>query len=81
MHRLIALAFSILLALGVTQSYAQSPKGTWLGDRVGIKFHPSGQNLAYDKPAATVHPKLPEHSQKMAPGVYQIAERVYLAYD
>jgi len=36
--------------------------------------------MAYDKPAKTVHPKLTEHSRKMVPGVYQVAERVYLAY-
>jgi alkyl sulfatase BDS1-like metallo-beta-lactamase superfamily hydrolase len=36
--------------------------------------------MAYDKPSPTVHPKLTEHSQKMVPGVYQVAERVYLAY-
>ncbi len=43
-------------------------------------FHASGKNIAYDKPSPTVHPKLTEHSQKMVPGVYQVADRVYLAY-
>ena len=64
----------------VNGAYAQSPKGTWHGERTGVKFYPSGQNMAYDKPAKTVHPKLTEHSQKMVPGVYQVAESVYLAY-
>lgn len=59
---------------------AQSPEGTWHGERTGIKFYPSGENLAYDKPAPTIHPKLTEHSQKMVPGVYQVAEKVFLAY-
>jgi len=61
-------------------SYAQSPEGTWHGERTGVKFYPSGENIAFDKPAPTVHPKLTEHSQKMVPGVYQVAENVYLAY-
>jgi alkyl sulfatase BDS1-like metallo-beta-lactamase superfamily hydrolase len=61
-------------------AYAQSPEGTWHGERTGVKFYQSGPNLAYDKPAPTVHPKLTEHSQKMVPGVYQVADRVYLAY-
>ncbi len=45
-----------------------------------MKFFPSGENIAYDKPAATVHPKLTEHSRKMVPGVYQVADSVYMAY-
>jgi len=64
----------------VNDAYAQSPEGTWHGERVGVKFYPSGQNMAYDKPAKTVHPKLTEHSRKMVPGVYQVADKVYLAY-
>ncbi len=58
----------------------QLPKGTWHGEKSGVKFFPSGKNIAYDKPAATVNPKLTEHSQKMVPGVYQVADSVYLAY-
>ncbi len=69
-----------LLLIGANPLAAQSPEGTWHGDRAGVKFHPSGENMAYDKPAATVHPKLTEHSQKMVPGVYQVAGSVYLAY-
>ena len=65
---------------GSNLAHAQSPEGTWHGERDGVTFYPSGENLAYDKPAATVHPKLTEHSQKMVPGVYQVAENVYLAY-
>jgi len=60
--------------------FGQSPEGIWHGDRTGIKFYPSGQNIAYDKPANTVHPKLTQHSQKMVPGIYQVANNVYLAY-
>ncbi len=59
---------------------AQSQEGTWHGERTGVKFYPSGKNIAYDKPANTVNPKLTEHSQKMVPGVYQIADSVYMAY-
>jgi len=59
---------------------AQTPPGTWHGEREGVEFFPSGVNLAYDKPAATIHPRLTEHSQKMVPGVYKVAENVYLAY-
>jgi len=66
--------------IGANLVLAQSPDGTWHGERSGVKFYPSGQNIAYDKPAATVHPKLTEHSQKMVPGVYQVADSVYLAY-
>ena len=58
----------------------ESPPGTWHGEREGVVFHQSGENLAYDKPAPTIHPRLTEHSQKMVPGVYQVAENVYLAY-
>jgi len=69
-----------LVCFTVSSVYAQSPEGTWHGEREGVKFYPSGENLAYDKPSRTVHPKLTEHSQKMVPGVYQVAEDVYLAY-
>ncbi len=64
----------------VSTAPAQSPEGTWHGEREGVVFHPSGQTMAYDQPSATVHPKLTEHSQKMVPGVYQVADSVYLAY-
>ena len=70
----------LLMTLCSILAHAQSPEGTWHGERAGVKFHPSGQNIAYDKPSATVHPKLTEHSQKMVPGVYQVADSVYLAY-
>lgn len=53
--------FTILL-LNSISVYAQSPEGTWHGEREGVVFHQSGKNLAYDKPAPTVHPKLTEHS-------------------
>ena len=59
---------------------AQSPAGTWHGEREGVEFFPSGENLAYDRPAPTIHPRLTEHSQKMLPGVYKVAANVYLAY-
>jgi len=70
----------LFLITSTTTVFGQSPVGTWHGEREGVKFYPSGENLAYDKPAPTVHPKLTEHSQKMVPGVYQVAESVYLAY-
>ena len=59
---------------------AQSPPGTWHGERTGVEFFPLGENIAYDKPAPTIHPRLTEHSQKMVPGVYKVADNVYLAY-
>ncbi len=74
------LVSTTLLLIGANPLTAQSPEGTWHGERTGVKFYPSGQNMAYDKPAATVHPKLTEHSQKMVPGVYRVADSVYLAY-
>ncbi len=49
-----------------------SPEGTWHGKKAGVKFYPSGENLAYDQPVPTVHPTLTGHSQKMVPGVYQV---------
>ncbi len=73
----IATIASMVLAY---PALGQSQEGTWHGERAGVKFHPSGQNIAYDKPAKTIHPKLTEHSQKMVPGVYQVADSVYLAY-
>jgi len=38
-----------------------------------------GKNLADDKPAPTVHPRMTEHSRKMAQQVYKIADNVYSA--
>ncbi len=73
-------ALGLLMTLGSSLALAQSPQGTWHGDRDGVRFFPSGENLAYDRPAPTVHPDLTEHSRKMVPGVYQVAESVYLAY-
>ncbi len=37
-------------------------------------------NRAYDKPAPTIHPRLTEHSQKMAKKVYKVTDGYYLAY-
>ena len=70
----------VLITAGALPSFAQSPEGTWHGERTGVEFFPYGENLAYDEPAPTVHPDLTAHSQKMVPGVYRVAERVYLAY-
>ena len=75
---LAAIGFLLMSVVPVTS--AQSPPGTWHGEREGVRFFPSGENLAYDRPAPTVHPDLTAHSQKMVPGVYQVAENVYLAY-
>lgn len=36
-------------------------------------------NRAYDKSAPTVHPKLTEHSKKMAQKIYEVADGYYLA--
>jgi len=77
-YSLVAVASTFLISS--VNVDAQSPEGTWHGERDGVTFFPSGDNIAYDKAAATVHPKLTEHSQKMVPGVYQVAENVYLAY-
>ncbi len=79
MNKLLGVSL-LLLTMGASPLYAQNPEGTWHGERAGVRFHPSGENIAYDKPAPTVHPKLTEHSQKMVPGVYQVADSVYLAY-
>jgi len=37
-------------------------------------------NLAYEKAAPTIHPKLTEHSKKMKKKIYQISDNCYLAY-
>ena len=76
--RTVDLVLLLLVCVGL--GTAQTPEGIWHGEREGVKFYPSGENLAYDKPSPTVHPKLTEHSQKMVPGVYQVADSVYLAY-
>ena len=55
----------VSLLMGTSPLFAQSPEGTWHGERAGVRFHPSGENIAYDKPAPTVHPELTKHSQKM----------------
>ena len=70
----------VSVLMGTSPLLAQIPEGTWHGDREGVEFFPSGQNLAYDKPAPTIHPELTKHSQKMVPGVYKVADSVYLAY-
>ena len=56
----------------------KNPGRTWHGERVGAKFYLSGENIASDKPAATVHLKLTEHSQKMVPdgGRWERAGRI-----
>ncbi len=36
-------------------------------------------NLAYDKPAPTIHPALTEHSKKMVQKVYKVVDNYYLA--
>ncbi len=46
---LLAVTFCLLFRTG--QVNAQSPEGTWHGDREGVEFFPSGNNRAYDKPA------------------------------
>ena len=79
MKKLLAVSL-LLFTMGAVQLGAQVPEGTWHGERTGVKFYPSGQNIAYDKPSASIHPKLTEHSRKMVPGVYQIGDQVYLAY-
>lgn len=79
MKKLVSLLV-VLMIIGTDPLSAQSPEGTWHGEREGVRFYPSGENLAYDQPAPTIHPKLTEHSQKMVPGVYQVADNVYLAY-
>ena len=70
MKKLLIIAV-VALATVANPTNAQQIEGTWHGERAGVKFYPSGENIAYDKPAPTVHPKLTEHSQKMVPGVYQ----------
>ncbi len=79
MKKLLSVSL-LLFTMGAVQLGAQVPEGTWHGERTGVKFYPSGQNIAYDKPSASIHPKLTEHSRKMVPGVYQIGDQVYLAY-
>ncbi len=79
MHKLVG-ALLVVTMMGAHPLTAQSPQGTWHGEREGVRFYPSGDNIAYDRPSATVHPDLTEHSRKMVPGVYQVADSVYLAY-
>ncbi len=61
MNKLLGVSL-LLLTMGASPLYAQNPEGTWHGERAGVRFHPSGENIAYDKPAPTVHPNLTEHS-------------------
>ena len=37
------------------------------------------KNIAYDQPAPTIPPRLTEHSKKMMPNVYRVADNVYCA--
>jgi alkyl sulfatase BDS1-like metallo-beta-lactamase superfamily hydrolase len=39
----------------------------------------TGQNLAFDAASETVAPRLTEHARTMEQGVYQVAERFYVA--
>ena len=38
------------------------------------------ENLAYDKPAPSINPKLTAHSQTMEQRVYKLTDRVYVAF-
>ncbi len=42
-------------------------------------FAQTGQNLAEEKPAPTVNPRLTEHSKKMVQRVYKVTDNVYSA--
>ena len=77
---LLIATISTTLVFNTAFAQISAREGTWHGERTGVKFFPSGENMAYDEPAETIHPKLTEHSRKMVPGVYQVADSVYLAY-
>ena len=66
----VSILFATIAFVALAQpALGENPTGTWHGEKTGVRFFPSGENLAYDKPSPEVHPKLTEHSQKMVPGV------------
>ncbi|MBP6820335.1 MAG: MBL fold metallo-hydrolase [Acidobacteria bacterium] len=44
-----------------------------------VAFAQTGKNLADDKPAPSVNPRMTEHSKKMAQQVYKVTDNVYSA--
>ena len=83
MTLIIALGLLGCLSGGLTASTVPQDSGQggyWHGEREGVVFHPSGEMIAFAESAETVHPDLTAHSRKMFPGVYQVADRVFLAY-
>jgi len=46
---------------------------------ISTPIYRTGQNLAFDEPSETVAPALTAHAQTMQQGVYQVAERFYVA--
>ena len=74
-RRTTPVVIGFLMTFGSSLALAQSPQGTWHGEREGVRFFPSGENLAYDRPAPTVHPDLTAHSQN-EPRVVRAAKRV-----
>ena len=76
----LLLSASIALTISAAPVLAGMPEGTWTGDREGVTFTPSGENISFAESSKTVNPILTTHSQKMVPGVYQVAEKAYMAY-
>jgi alkyl sulfatase BDS1-like metallo-beta-lactamase superfamily hydrolase len=69
MRQFVDRSIQILVGLLVTTVFGVSPPS----------FAQDRKNLAYDKSAQTIPPRLTEHSKKMEQRVYKIADNVYSA--
>jgi alkyl sulfatase BDS1-like metallo-beta-lactamase superfamily hydrolase len=84
--RFVLVALACLLACGreptPTPSTAPAPEvpsADVLLPRYSPAVAGSGENLAYDRDAPTIDPRLTAHSRKMAQHIYRAADRVYCA--
>lgn len=66
-------------APGTATSPSDATSAAFVPPRYSTAVAGSGENLAYDEPASTIHPKLTEHSRKMAKRIYRSADVVYCA--
>jgi alkyl sulfatase BDS1-like metallo-beta-lactamase superfamily hydrolase len=81
----LALSIMVALAAGcrseppVDRTAQATPTPAFVPPRYSQAVAGSGRNLAYDQSAATIDPRLTEHSKKMAQHIYRTAGNVYCA--
>lgn len=73
-------ALAVATGMLVSLSAAASTGQYWHGNDEGVKFFPTGKNLAFTESSETVNPILTEHSRKMDQGFFQVKDNFFLAY-